>query len=124
MKKIVFLALGLILSLNSNAFSVCRNATNTVIYKTAENFQLLQAAKLVNGRSLLQEIKLEDHQVKLFDRFILDTEIRGENTVVTSSVKIQVTKNNGEAFDRNFFNLSADKMAIETTYICEAINGK
>lgn len=119
--KMIILSLGLILSFSSQAFSTCRNATNTVIYKTAQNFQQLQAAQLVDGRAVLQNIKLEDHQVKLFDRFLIDTEVRGQNTIVTSSVKIQVTKNNGEAFPKNFLNLSADKMALETTYICETI---
>ena len=78
------------------AFSVCRNATNTVIYKTAQDFQELMVTKNVGDTSILENLDIKKHNIELFNRVLLDSKIEENIQTVTSSVKIRITKANDE----------------------------
>jgi hypothetical protein len=121
MKYFIISFVSLLFSISSFAFSTCRNATNTVIYKTAPGFQELLVSERVGEASFLQAIDLNEHKIKLLNRVILDSQERDGSVITTSTVKIQVTKNDGKPFERDFSHLTNDRLAVETIYICETI---
>lgn len=118
-KKTLIVALAIVASVSSHAISICRNASNTVIYEQLESSSTLLAASLKGDRPVLNLISLKEHDVRLFDRVFIDTTVQGNTATITSSVKIEVTKKDGSQFDSSFLNLNEDQTAIRTTYICE-----
>jgi|GEM_PF-3920036 len=113
----------LILSLTAHANSfegqVCRNADNSIIYKTTDIWSSLVAKKVVDGLPTFVDIDLKKHSVSLTDRIFLGTENQAEFLKTTSSVRIEITKSNSSEFDANFLNLSQDGLSLKTIYICE-----
>ena len=119
MKVIFGIAFGLLLCAQVQASSVCRNATNTVIYKTTENSAQLLVGKNENSGQRLVELDLSLHEVTLLQRESLGLRMEGQTIVSTSSVNILVTKKDGARFDSGFMHLISDGTAIRSIYICE-----
>lgn len=120
MKNLIILGLLCGAPASAMGFSVCRNATNTVIYKTAQDFKELQVTKTVLGIQMLESLDLKKHNIELFNRVVLDSKVEENLQTITSSVKIRVTKNSGAPFENFYEDLTKDNLAVETTYICES----
>ena len=120
MKKLLLTALILSACISSQASSVCRNAMNSVIYKTAGDFAQLQVTDILNDQRVLKTLDLSKHDILLSQRRLLDLRLENDEIVSTSSVSIRVTKKNGELFPSSFMDLSEDLSALQTMYICQS----
>lgn len=103
-----------------NASSVCRNATNTVIYKTSDASAQLFVTQILDSKPILKLIDLKKHDVILAERNLLGLSMEEDEIVTTSSVRVRITKQDNEPFTPDFMHLSSDLSAIETLYICES----
>jgi hypothetical protein len=104
----------------ANASSICRNATNTVIYKTSDASAQLFVTQILDSKPVLKLIDLKKHDVILAERNLLALSMEEDEIVSTSSVRVRITKQDNEPFSRDFMHLSSDLSAIETLYICES----
>jgi hypothetical protein len=121
MKKISSVILGLSLSLQVGASSLCRNATNTIIYKTAANSAELLVTDILDGQRVLKNLDLTKHNISLTERTLLGFDIDGDEVTSTSAVKIRVTKKSNRSFSPSFMDVTNDLLGLETHYICETV---